>query len=726
MSVHSEKVHAENNHLSSRNRNATETQKKCNSDIQQKNLGKNTKMNPLLDYSTLLHGAFPFNLLKKEHYQPALDAAIADAKTRLDIIRKSTSAATFENTIVALETSGEKMGRVTSIFYNMLHANSDDDIQAMAREFSPKLAEFSSDILLDPIIFSRVKSVYETEKKKIDNNDPQALNPEQWRLTEKSYRDFARNGALLDEAKKTKLREIDQELARVAPLFSENVLKAQNAFKLVVEHKEDLAGLPESAIEAAALAATESGNDDQWLFNLQVPSYLPLVTYADHRELREKIWRGYNSRSYGGEFDNQEILKSIARLRHQRADVLGYPTHAQFVLEERMAESPSKVTSFLKNMLAKIKPAAERDLAQVRSLMKETTGQDDLMPWDYAYFSEKLKLKLHDFDQEQLRPYFKLESTVDGVFEHARRLFGLKFRLAPEIPVYHQDVKVFEVSDETSGRFIGLFYADFFPRPSKQNGAWATSFREQGLQFGEIARPHVSIVCNFTKPTSTKPSLLTLEEVQTLFHEFGHALHGLLSECTYVSLAGTNVYWDFVELPSQIMENWVLEKEALDLFAKHYETGATIPIELTEKIRKTARFQAGWSAMRQINFALLDMAWHGQDPTGITDIAEFEKQVTNETSLLPRIPEANYSTSFSHIFAGGYSAGYYSYKWAEVLDADAFELFKEKGLYNREVATSLRDNILSRGGTENPMTLYKKFRGREPDPDALLRRDGLL
>jgi peptidyl-dipeptidase Dcp len=362
----------------------------------------------------------------------------------------------------------------------------------------------------------------------------------------------------------------------------------------------------------------------------------------------------------------------------------------------------------------------------MKQLMKETTGQDDLMPWDTAYFSEKLKMKKHQFDQEQLRPYFKLENVIAGVFEHARRLFGLTFKETTTIPVYHPDVKVYEVSDEESGRFVGLFYADFFPRPSKQGGAWMTSFKEQGLHGGEVTRPHVSIVCNFTKPTPTKPSLLTLDEVQTLFHEFGHSLHGLLSQCTYVSLGGTNVYWDFVELPSQIMENWVLEKDALDLFAAHYQTGEKIPKELTEKIRATARFQAGMIAVRQVNFGMLDMAWHSADPSAVTDVNEFEKRVTARTSLLPRVEGTNTSSSFSHIFAGGYSAGYYSYKWAEVLDADAFELFKEKGLFNREVGRSFRDNILSRGGTEHPMVLYKRFRGREPDPDALLRRDGLI
>lgn len=681
--------------------------------------------NPLLEKSRLPHGAFPFDQLKKEHYRPALDIAIADAKKNLESVRSENAEPTFENTIVALETASDEVGRVSSIFFNMLHADTDDELQAMAQEISPKLASFSSDVLLDGALFARVKAVYDSENL-AQANDTCELNVEQRRLVEKHYRDFARNGALLDEEKKSRLREIDQELAKLGPQYSDNVLKATNAFSMVIEKPEDLQGLPESAIEAAAAAAKEEGHDGKWLITLQAPSYVPFMTYASNRRLRERLWRAYNSRSFGDAFDNQETLKKIVRLRHERARLLGYKTHAHFVLEERMAESPEKVTAFLNRIVEKARPAAQRDLDAVKKLRAELEGSDEILPWDYSYFSEKLKLKLHDFDEEQLRPYFKLENVVAGVFEHARRLYGLVFKEVSGIPTYHPDVKTYEVVNEDSGRFIGLFYADFFPRPSKQGGAWMTSFREQGLQFGEVLRPHVSIVCNFTKPTSTKPSLLSFDEVRTLFHEFGHALHGLLSDCTYVSLAGTSVYWDFVELPSQIMENWTLEKEALDLFASHYQTGEKIPRELTEKIRATSRFQAGWMAMRQLNFGLLDMAWHAQDPSAIADVAAFEQAATAATRLLPPTEGTNMSASFSHIFSGGYSAGYYSYKWAEVLDADAFEFFKEKGLFNREVARKFRDNVLSRGGTEHPMELYKRFRGREPDPDALLRRDGLI
>lgn len=681
-----------------------------------------TTPNPFFPSSTspqLPHDAFPFDQLKKEHFQPALSQALTEARTKLNQIREARDEANFMNTILALETCAESVHRVSGIFFNLLSAESDDELQAMAREISPQLADFSSDILLDSAIFKRVKSVY-------DNRAALGLQGEDLRLTEKTYRDFARNGALLDEETKEKVRTLDQELSKLGPEFSDNVLKATNAFQMILESETDLEGLPESSVEAAAAAAEEVGHKGKWLFTLQVPSFMPFMTYSARRELREKMWRAYNSRAFRDGFDNETLTKRITSLRYQRAKLLGYKTHAHFVLEERMAETPEKVTSFLERMLSKARPAAVRDIEAVRSLMQSETNNNDLKPWDYAYWSEKLKMRLHNIDEEQLRPYFKLENVVAGVFEHARRLYGLQFREIAGVPVYHPDVKTYEVVEEDSQRFIGLFYADFFPRPSKRGGAWMTSFREQGLMGGSIVRPHISIVCNFTKPTPTKPSLLTLDEVQTLFHEFGHALHGLLSECQYVTLAGTNVFWDFVELPSQIMENWVLEKEALDLFAVHYQTGEKIPQELTEKIRASARFQSGWFALRQINFGMLDMAWHGQDPTTISDIAEFESRVTQPTTVLAPVPGTNTSCSFSHIFAGGYSAGYYSYKWAEVLDADAFEFFKEKGLFDREVARRFRNFVLSRGGTQPPMELYKQFRGREPDPDALLRRDGLI
>lgn len=681
--------------------------------------------NPLLISSQLPHGAFPFDRVRKEHFKPALETAIREAKAKLAEIGKQTDLPNFSNTILALETANEGVGVVTTIFFNLLGTVTDEELQGLAREISPQLADFSSDVLLDPALFQRVKTVWDQRAKL-------GLQGEDLRLTEKTYKDFARNGALLDAKAQEKLRALDQEMARLQPEFSDNVLKATNEFKMWVDDEADLEGLPESTREAAAVAARETGADKKgrWLFTLHAPSYIPFLTYSARPDLREKMWRAYNKRAFSGTHSNEKIVLRIATIRHERARLLGYKSHAHFVLEERMAETPERVTSFLKRLLEKSQPAAKRDVQALRDLKKELSGDSDLMPWDYSYYSEKLKMRLHDLDEELLRPYFKLESVVAGVFEHARLLYGLRFKEVAGVPVYHPDVKTFEVLEEQSGRFIGLFYADFFPRESKRGGAWMSTFREQGLFKGRVERPHVSIVCNFTKPTDTKPSLLTFDEVSTLFHEFGHALHALLSECKYVSLGGTNVYWDFVELPSQIMENWVLEKDALDIFAAHYQTGEKIPKALTDKIRAAARFEAGYASVRQLQFALLDMAWHSLDTnrgtSDITDVDAFEKSVTEATRLLPKVEGTNSSCSFSHIFAGGYSAGYYSYKWAEVLDADAFELFKERGLFDHDVAKRFRESILSKGGTRHPMDLYKSFRGREPDPDALLRRDGLM
>ncbi|MNS82062.1 Oligopeptidase A [compost metagenome] len=450
------------------------------------------------------------------------------------------------------------------------------------------------------------------------------------------------------------------------------------------------------------------------------------MTYASNRALREKIWRANGSKAYKGEFDNQANVLKIVSLRAQRSEILGYGTHADFVLAERMAKNPATVMEFLNKLLKASREAGLRDVKEVAEFAKKMDGLQEIMPWDFAYYSEKLKEAKYAFNEEDLRPYFKLENVVAGVFEHARKLYGLTFKEAPAIPVYHPEVKAYEIFEEKSGKYMGLFYTDYFPRETKKGGAWMTQFRGQGLTDGKLKRPHVSIVCNFTKPTPTKPSLLTYDEVRTLFHEFGHALHGMLSDVTYRSLSGPNVYWDFVELPSQIMENWVGEKEGLDIFARHYETNEPMPATLIEKLKAAQKFQAGYASCRQLQFGLMDMAWHSTDPKQIKDVDAFEEEVTRGTRLFPKVEGINNSCSFSHIFAGGYSAGYYSYKWAEVLDADAFEYFKEKGLFNVEVAQKFKDKILSKGGTEHPMELYKRFRGREPDPNALLRRDGLI
>lgn len=678
-----------------------------------------TNLNPLNQEFRNFDHAVPFSQIRTEHFLPGLEVALNKAKKNIQAIKENRQAPDFKNTILALESCSDELDRLVSIYSNIENANGSEEHRALAKEIYPLLSSFSSDISLDPELFEKIKSVH-------DQMDSLSLSTEERKLLEKTYLSFVRNGALLGEEDKKKMREIDHQLSLLSPEFSDHVLNSTNAFELVVETKKDLDGLPEGAIEAAASLAESKGLSGKWMFNLQVPSFMPLVTYCKNRLLREKIWRAYNSRAFQGKFDNQEIIKKTVRLRHERAQLLGFKTHADYVLAERMAQSTSAVNEFLNKLLKACKSAAQRDLDEVRQLALHTDNLKDFQPWDFAYYSEKLKEQKYSFNEESLRPYFKLENVVAGVFEHARKLYSLSFKENSQIETYHPDVKVYEVSDSQTGQYVGLFYTDFFPREAKRGGAWMTTFREQGYTFGQIRRPHVSIVCNFTQPTATKPSLLTYDEVRTLFHEFGHALHGLLSQCQFRSLAGTNVYWDFVELPSQIMENWVGEKEGLDVFARHFETNELIPADLVQKIKDSSKFLAGWQGLRQLQFSSLDMKWHSCDPASVSDVDQFETEATVETRLLPKVPGTNTSCAFSHIFAGGYSAGYYSYKWAEVLDADAFEYFKEMGLFNAEVAKKFKDHILSRGGSEHPMDLYKKFRGREPDPNALLRRDGLV
>ncbi len=675
--------------------------------------------NPLLQPFTNLDQATPFDLVKVEHYVPALEEAIQVAKKNIAAIKSNSATPNFDNTIAALEAASELSDKIAGIYGNLEVANADDALQALAKEIYPKLTALSSDIALDEEIFKKVKAVY-------DNRNSFNLTTEQTRLLEKTYLSFTRNGALLSPADKETLRQIDQELSVLGPKYSENVLKATNAFEMILDKKEDVEGLPEGILEGAAAMAEAKGHKGKWLFNLQIPSYLPFLTYAKNRALREKMWRAFSSKAFKGEFDNQGNVLKIVQLRHKRAQILGFATHADFVLAERMAKNPQTVNEFLNKLLKASKAAGQKDVNEVAEFAKKIDGLTDLKPWDFGYYSEKLKEEKYAFNEEDLRPYFKLENVVEGVFLHAKKLYGLTFKENKSIPVYHPEVKAYEIFEEKSGKYMGLFYTDYFPRETKKGGAWMTQFRSQGLIEGEMKRPHVSIVCNFTKPTPTKPSLLTYDEVRTLFHEFGHALHGMLSECTYPSVSGTSVYWDFVELPSQIMENWVGEKEGLDLFARHYETNEPMPADLIAKLKASQKFQAGYMSCRQLQFGMMDMAWHSTDPATISDVDAFEEKATAETRLFPKVEGANSSCSFSHIFAGGYSAGYYSYKWAEVLDADAFEYFMEKGLFNQEVANKFKDNVLSRGGTEHPMELYKKFRGREPDPNALLRRDGLI
>jgi peptidyl-dipeptidase Dcp len=660
----------------------------------------------------------PFDQIKPEDFMPALDAGLSLARKNIEAIRSQSEAPTFENTILALETASEQSDYVAEVYFNMLSAEADEAMHALAKEISPKVTAFGNDVMLDIKLFNRVRHLH-------DQKDKLNLSGEQMKLLEKSFRSFRRNGALLGEEQKNKLRLIDEELSKLGPQFSENLLKATYSFELHLTQESDWVGLPDSVIEAAKMSAKEKGKSGA-LFTLEAPSYLPFMTYSERRDLREKMYKAFASRSFGGDFDNRDLAKRTAVLRHERAQLLGFKTHADYVLEERMAETSLKVEQFLARILKSARPAASREIAELAAFAKGRDGLTSLAAWDLTFYIEKLKQQKFKIDDEILRPYFRLENVVAGVFEHARRLYNLEFKALTDVPVYHPDVRVFEVVDAKTKANVGLFYADFFPRKTKKGGAWMTPLREQGLFHGKVRRPHIGIVCNFTKPTDTRPSLLSLEEVRTLFHEFGHALHGLLSRCTYRSIAGTNVYWDFVELPSQIMENWTLEKEALDLFAAHYETGEKIPTEMTQKIKESSRFMAGLANIRQMTYATLDMAWHNHDPHSVNDIEVFEESVTKDARVMDRVPGTCISTTFAHIFSGGYSAGYYSYKWAEVLDADAFELFREQGLFNTTVADAFRLNILERGGTEHPMELYKKFRGREPDPDALLRRDGLM
>ncbi|WP_431111281.1 M3 family metallopeptidase [Winogradskyella poriferorum] len=660
----------------------------------------------------------PFSKIKNKDFLPAFKIAIEKAKNEIDAIVNNTESASFENTIEALDYSGEELDRISSIFFNLNSAETNDDIQKIAQEVSPLLSEFSNDITLNEHLFKRVKAVYDS-KAELD------LTTEQARLLDKKYKSFSRNGANLPEDKKQKLRAIDKELSQLKLKFGEHILAETNKFEMLLTDESDVSGLPEGAKEAAKQLAESKGKDG-WLITLDYPSYIPFMTYADNRTLREKLSKAFGSKGFKNDaLDNQDIVLKIANLRFERAHLLGYKTHAHFVLEERMAKTPEKVNEFLNELLEKAKPAAKKEFEKLETFAKELDNLDQLQKWDSAYYSEKLKQKLFSLDDEQLKPYFKLENVINGAFTVAKKLFGLKFEEIDTIDKYHDDVLTYKVVD-AEDNLVSIFYADFFPRAGKRNGAWMTSYKPQMIKNGKNERPHVSIVCNFTKPTKSKPSLLTFNEVTTLFHEFGHALHGMLANTTYPSLSGTSVYWDFVELPSQVLENWCYEEETLKLFATHYETGEVIPMDLIEKIKASATFHEGMQTLRQLSFGMLDMSWHGVDPTKITDVKVHEVEAFGETQLYPDIEENCMSTAFAHIFQGGYSSGYYSYKWAEVLDADAFEYFKEEGIFNKTVADKFKTYVLSQGGTEDPMTLYKKFRGHEPKPEALLRRAGLI
>lgn len=676
-------------------------------------------MNPLLEPSKLKNSAIPFNAIKPEHFAEALDTAIRTGQDRLAKLKAGK--ASFDNTIRGLESSTEELEFIFTLFNNLLGAHSNDQLQALSMDLGPKVASFANDILLDPEIFKQVSEVYRDREKL-------GLNAEQLRLVDKVYRDFERSGAALNETQKSRLREIDEKLSQLSPKFRDNVLKATNDFEMWISDEKDLAGLTPTLKAMAKQGATEKGRPDAWLITLHMPFYLPFLRFSEKRELREKLARAYTSRAFGGKFDNGPTVLEMVNLMKEKAQMLGAKSYADYALQLRMAERPEQVMEFLNKLLSASMPAARKEVSEVQKMSDELGGPNPIQSWDFWYYAEKLKEKKYNFDEEALRPYFKLENSIQGVFEHARRLFGLKFVETKEYPVYHEDVKVYEVYKETNGKdFIGLFFADFFPRETKSQGAWMTNFYEQGVFRGKRVRPHVSIVCNFTKPTKDQPSLLTFDEVLTLFHEFGHALHSLLSQVEFRSLAGTNVFLDFVELPSQILENWAEEEESLKLFAHHYKTGELIPMDLMNRLKNSQKFLVGFHNIRQLNFALLDMAWF-MDPPPVKGgtLDSFEDRVTGATQLLPKVAGSNISSSFAHIFGGGYASGYYSYKWAEALDADAFELFKEKGIFHPETAEKFEEFILSKGGSDHPMRLYEKFRGRSPDPEALLRRDGLL
>lgn len=670
--------------------------------------------NPLLeDFNTP-----PFHLIKNEHFLPAFQNAMAQAKSEIKQIKEQQEAATFENTIAALDYAGKLLSQISSIFFNLNAAETNPEMQEIAQEVSPLLSAFNNDLSLDPDLFARV---LEVQKQK----DSLGLDKESERLLDKTYKSFVRNGALLSSQEQEELRKIDSRLSSLQLSFGNHVLADTNAFEMHLTDKEALEGLPESAVNAAAELA-KSKDKKGWLISLSYPSYVPFMKFSSRRDLREKLYKAFTSKGFQDNSNNNEaIVLELVKLRQQRAQLLGYENHAQYVLEERMAKSPAKVKDFLNHLLEKALPAAKREFEELSAFAKEKLGISDLQKWDSAYVSEKWRQQRFNFDEELLKPYLALDASVKGVFEVARKLFGLRFEQDTNIPVYHSEVKSYKVYDEKNN-FISYFYTDFHPRPGKRDGAWMTSFRSQYIENGENFRPQVAIVCNFSRPTKNTPALLTFSELTTLFHEFGHALHGMLANTRYPSLSGTSVSWDFVELPSQLMENWCYEEEALALFAKHYENQSDIPMEMVQKIKDQATFLEGMATLRQLSFGMLDMAWHSTAAPDIKEVSAFEKEAFAGTDLFPEVPGSAMSTAFSHIFQGGYAAGYYSYKWAEVLDADAFAHFKASGIFNTEVARSFKEHILSKGGSEDPMDLYIKFRGAAPKPEALLKRAGLL
>ena len=677
--------------------------------------------NPLLQVFDTPFGVPPFQKIKNEHYLPAIEEAIEVNRSEITDIAGSEADPTFENTIEALERAGEKLDAISSVLFNLNAAETSDELQKTTQQASEKLTAFSNEIKQNAVLFDRIAAVYE-------QTEDLTLSGEQQMLLEKTFKSFVRSGAALDDQAKKRFKEISLELSKLTLSFGENVLAETNDFKLVIEKEEDLSGLPTDVVARAAGLAKDEGMEGKWIFTLQAPSYVPFMEYANNRELREKLFRAYMSKAFkDNDRNNADLVKKITQLRVELANLLGYHTYAEYVLEERMAQRPSEVLDFLGKLLDKSVNVAQGEVDELQAFIQELGDDIELERWDWAYYSEKLKKKKYDFDDEQLKPYFKLENVIDGVFQTAERLFGITFKENGDIPVYHPEVRAYEVFEGEEVKAI--FFTDYFPRKGKRPGAWMTSYRDQHKSENGKVLPIVSIVCNFTPSSEDHPSLLKFDEVKTLFHEFGHALHGMLADTTYGSLSGTSVYWDFVELPSQIFENWCYEKECLDLFAKHFETGELIPSEYIEKIRAAATYHEAYATVRQLSFGLLDMSYHhrsAEELGTIEDVEAFEKDTMKATELFPAVEGAVMSVQFSHIFAGGYAAGYYSYKWAEVLDADAFSLFQQRGIFDKATAQSFKDNVLSRGGTEHPMELYKRFRGQEPTTEALLRRAGLV
>lgn len=679
-------------------------------------------MNPLLQHSfTTPHQTYPFSQITIQHIEEAIRLGMEQENKEIELIVQCSEEPTFENTIVALTQTGSLLDRATTLMYNQLSAMTSDELEDLAQNMSPLLSAHSSGIMMNEDLFARVKHVYETEKKQ------SSLQGEEAMLLKKTYESFERSGATLPAEDKTRLSAIKAELSQLTLRFSQNNIKDTNAFFLHLTEKEELLGLPEGQIEQAKLAAEERDLSG-WVITLHAPSYVPFLQYSGHRALREKLYKAYMTKcTHDNDHNNFEICRKLVNLRMEFAHLLGYKNYAEYVLQNRMARETAQVTSLLEELIKNYYSLAQQELQVVQAFAREKEGKDfELQAWDFAHYAHLLKLRNYDIDAEMLRPYFELSKVIEGVFGLATRLYGITFRENKEIPVYHEEVKAYEVLDE-DGSFLAVLYADFFPRSSKQNGAWMTSYCEQFTDDnGKEHRPHVSVTMNFSKPTATKPALLTFEEVETFLHEFGHALHGIFSKVRFKSLSGTNVYWDFVELPSQIMENFAYQPEFLRTFAYHYQTGAVIPEEMVERLRKVKNYNVAYACIRQVSFGLLDMAYYTRTEPLQTDIRAYEQEAWKRVQLMPFVPEACMSVQFGHIMSGGYAAGYYSYKWAEVLDADAFEAFLEKGCFSTDVAEKFRNTILSKGGTEHPQSLYTAFRGRPATIHALLRRDDIL